>query len=108
MEEDRLVLVDDVITDGATKVDAITRLRDDLKARVSGLIIALDRKERNASGRSSLEDVETKTGVGVHAIVTIYDILSYLPDRTVDGRAALTKEGRERIEAYLNEFGPSE
>ena len=108
LEEDRLVLVDDVITDGATKVDAITRLRDGLKAHVSALIIALDRKERNASGRNSLEDVEAKTGVGVRAIVTIYDILNYLPDRTVDGRVAFTREDRERIEAYLDEFGLGE
>jgi orotate phosphoribosyltransferase len=107
-EGDRLVLVDDVITDGATKVEAITRLRDDLNVGVSALIIALDRKERNASGRNSLEDVEAKTGVGVRAIVTIYDILGYLPDRTVDGRAVLTREDRERIEAYLDEFGLGE
>ena len=44
--QDRVVLVDDVVTDGATKIQMIDRLKATCSARISGLVIALDRKEK--------------------------------------------------------------
>ena len=72
--EDRIVLVDDVITDGATKVETINRLKKALKAHVTGLIISVDRKEKNAKGGNAITALEEVTGVEVQAIITIYDI----------------------------------
>jgi len=41
-EGDHIVLVDDVVTDGAAKAESITRLREATSAQVTGLVIALD------------------------------------------------------------------
>ena len=104
-EGDRLVLVDDVITDGATKKEVISRLRAGTPARICGLVIALDRKEQNAQGGNSVADVVSSTGVAVRSIVTVFDVLSYLPGRPIDGRIALTEEDRKAIEDYLARYG---
>jgi len=103
--EDNVVLVDDVITDGATKVEMINRLQDALNARVTGLIISVDRKEKNAEDGNAITALETSTGVEVRAIITIHDILEYLPGREIDGQVVLTEEIREQIEGYLAEYG---
>ncbi len=104
-KEDRIVLVDDVVTDGATKIEAIERLRSRTEGKVTGLVIALDRKERNREGGSSVESVAGRGGVEVRAIVTIDDILDHLPGREIDGKVALTGEVGKRIEAYLKDYG---
>lgn len=103
--EDRIVLVDDVVTDGATKIDAINRLKTACNARVTGLVIALDRKEKNAEGGNAMAALETATGVEVRAIITVRDILEYLPNRAIDGRIAMTGDVQKRVEDYLSEYG---
>ena len=105
VEGDRLVLVDDVITDGATKADIMTRLRKASQAEITGLVIALDRREKNASGGNSVAELETSTGVEIRSIITVHDILAYLPGRPVDGKVALTDGDRKRMEAYLARYG---
>ena len=104
-KSDQIALVDDVITDGATKVEAIHNLKEAIHTTVTGLVIALDRKEKNAEGGNAITALEAATGVEVRAIVTIHDILTYLPGRSIDGQIALTKEIQKQIEAYLAKYG---
>lgn len=105
--DDVIVLVDDVVTDGATKFEAIGALRANTDAKVTGLVIAVDRKERNDSGGNSIDALSDKAEVEVRSIVTIHDILAHLPDREVDGRVAMTQETKTRIEEYLGRYGVS-
>lgn len=105
--DDVVVLVDDVVTDGATKFEAIGSLRANTDAKVAGLVIAVDRKERNDSGGNSIEALSDKADVEVQAIVTIHDILAHLPGRKIDGQVAMTHETQTEIEAYIAEFGVS-
>ncbi len=104
-EGDKLVLVDDVITDGATKKEVVSWLREGTPAQICGLVIALDRKEQNAQGGDSVADVVSSTGVAVRSIVTVLDVLDYLPGRPIDGRITLTEEDQKAIEDYLAEHG---
>ena len=53
----------------------------------------------------SITALEAVTGVEVRAIVTVHDILNYLPGRSIDGRVALTEAIQKQIEAYLDEYG---
>lgn len=102
---DVVVLVDDVVTDGATKFEAIGALRENTPAQVSGLVIAVDRKERNDAGGNSIDALGQKAGVEVRAIVTILDILEHLPDRELDGRVVMTQEVKASVEHYLERYG---
>lgn len=104
VEGDRIVLVDDVVTDGATKVASIESLRESTEGEVTGLVIAVDRKERNSDGGNSVEALGEKTGVEVRSIITVYDILGHLPDREIDGQVPLPHEAAREIESYLGEY----
>ncbi|MBT3602833.1 MAG: orotate phosphoribosyltransferase, partial [Candidatus Latescibacteria bacterium] len=106
--DDNVLLVDDVVTDGATKVDTINRLKEALNAKVTGLIISVDRKEKNAKGGNAITALEDSTGVEVRAIITIQDILEYLPGKEIDGQVPMTSEIQKQIETYLAEFGVDE
>jgi orotate phosphoribosyltransferase len=103
--QDRVVLVDDVVTDGATKIQMIDRLKATCSARISGLVIALDRKEKNTEGEDAVAALQTATGVPVRSIITVHDILKYLPGHSINGRIALTPQLKRQIEAYLDEHG---
>ena len=105
--QDRVVLVDDVVTDGATKIQMIRRLKAACSARITGLVIALDRKEKNADGEDAVAALQTAAGVPVRSIVSVHDILAYLPGRSISGRIVLTADMLGRIETYLDEHGIS-
>ncbi len=103
--QDRVVLVDDVVTDGATKIQMINRLKATCSARITGLVIALDRKEKNTEGEDAVAALQTATGVPVRSIINVHDILEYLPDRSISGRIALTSHLKGQIETYLHDYG---
>lgn len=104
-EGDRIALVDDVITDGATKVDMIARLRQATPAQLSGLVIALDRREQNAQGGDSVAALQETTGVTLRSIITIHDILAHLPGREIDGAVPMPDDVADRVRAYLDRYG---
>ncbi len=86
---DRAVIVDDVITTGGTKLEAIERLRA-VGCDPLGLIIAFDRAEPvEPGGRTAREVFEAETGLRVYALASVSEI------------AAVRPEWGEKIDAYL-------
>jgi len=78
----RTVIVDDVITDGASKRESVELLRRG-GAEPVAVLIALDRMERggtddNLSLRSAVMDFEHGHGIPVLAIATLNDLLDFL------------------------------
>ena len=78
----RTVIVDDVITDGASKRESVELLRKE-GAEPVAVLIALDRMERggtddNLSLRSAVMDFEHGHGIPVLAIATLTDLLDFL------------------------------
>ena len=102
---DRLVLVDDVITDGTTKREMITRLQKKTNAEITGLVIAFDRKEKNSAGGNSLTALSISQDLEVRSIITIYDILTHLTGRRINGQLVLKKNVQKQIESYLEQHG---
>ena len=94
----RALIVDDVITDGAAKREAIELIRA-AGATPAGIVIALDRQERGLGELSATQEVTRQHGVPVTAIATLEDILQTLQSRP-DDHAHL-----ERIEAYRRQYG---
>jgi orotate phosphoribosyltransferase len=77
---DKVVIVDDVITTGGTKLEAIEKLRS-AGAKPIGLIIAFDRAERaDGSTYTAKESFERETGLPVFALATVHDIGRVRPD----------------------------
>jgi orotate phosphoribosyltransferase len=101
----RVVIVDDVITDGASKRESVQLIREG-GASPAAVLIALDRKERggsddNLSRHSAVEDFTREFGVPVLAIATVDDLLQYLSAASDAGLVA----HRARVAAYRERYG---
>jgi orotate phosphoribosyltransferase len=94
----RVLIVDDVITDGGAKRESIELIRAH-GAIPAGVLIAFDRKERGRGERSAVQELEQEFGVPVIAIATLDDLLGFLEEKTdlAPERAAVT--------AYRERYG---
>ncbi|MDH5750997.1 MAG: orotate phosphoribosyltransferase [Deltaproteobacteria bacterium] len=72
--QDRLVLVDDVITDGETKWEAVQALRESFAAPLDALVIALDRMEQDPRGEDAVRRFEERSGVPVVSLLTLAEL----------------------------------
>jgi orotate phosphoribosyltransferase len=78
----RVVIVDDVITDGASKRESVEMIRA-AGAEPVAVLIALDRMERGGSddqlsARSAVEDFQQDYGLPVISIATLADLMQVL------------------------------
>ena len=101
----RVVVIDDVITDGASKREAVDTLRAAGGEPVA-VLIALDRMERGGtdgalSAHSAVESFEREYGLPVVAIATLADLLHYL-ETTAD--ASLSAH-LVNVVAYRERYG---
>jgi orotate phosphoribosyltransferase len=94
----RVLIVDDVITDGASKREAIETIRA-AGATPAGVLIALDRQERGKAELSAPQEVSRDYGLRVTAIATLEDILATLRGRPEH------RQHVERIEDYRRRYG---
>ena len=94
----RALIIDDVITDGASKREAIDLIRA-AGATPAGVLIALDRQEKGAGPLSATQEVSRDYGLPVTSIATLTDILATL-------RAMPERRGDvDRIEKYREQYG---
>ena len=103
----RVVIVDDVITDGAAKRESV-RLIQAHGATPTAVVIALDRMERagpdNAlTARSAVQEFEAQVGIPVIAIATLDDLLSFA-DSDAKG-AAIVRPHLAAMQAYRSRYG---
>ena len=101
----RVVIVDDVITDGASKRESVERIRT-AGAEPAAVLIALDRMERGGNDErlathSAVEEFTREQGLPVFAIATLADLLQYL-DSAAD--PALVAH-RSAVGAYRQRYG---
>ena len=101
----RVAIVDDVITDGASKRESVDMIRA-AGAEPAAVLIALDRMERggsddNLSARSAVEDFERAYGLPVIAIATLADLLAYLRSNADPALGA----HYARVTAYRERYG---
>jgi orotate phosphoribosyltransferase len=77
---DRVAIVDDVITTGGTKLEAIEKLKE-AGAIPVGLIIAFDRAEpTEGTTLTARESFEKETGLPVFALANIQDVARVRPE----------------------------
>lgn len=104
-ENTRVVLIDDVITAGTAIRESVELLREAGNPRIEGILIALNRMEKNNDGVNALSDIEDKLKVPVHAIVDLDDVIEVLHNNEVDGKIYIDDEKMKIIEAYRAEYG---
>jgi orotate phosphoribosyltransferase len=94
----RILIVDDVITDGAAKREAIEIIRAE-GANPVGILIAFDRMERGRGERSAVQELAHEFGLPVIAIATLEDLLAFLAARPELAAAATAVRG------YREQYG---
>jgi len=102
---DRVVIIDDVITDGASKRESVEMIRA-AGATPAAVLIALDRMERGGNegqlaARSAVEEFTHAFGMPVLSIATLADLLQYL---AASSNAALAAY-RQAVWAYRDRYG---
>src|SRR5208337_5599389 len=94
----RILIVDDVITDGGAKREAIELIRAQ-GAEATGILIAFDRMERGRGERSAVQELAQEFGLPVMAIATLEDLLVFLAGRPELAVAAAA------VRAYRQQYG---
>jgi orotate phosphoribosyltransferase len=77
----RVLIVDDVITAGTAIREAVDIIHA-AGGQPSDVMIALDRQEKGRGELSAIQEVQRDFGVGVHSIITLADLISYLETET--------------------------
>ena len=100
---EEIIIVEDVITAGTAIRESLATMQSLENAKVSGVIIMVNRMERGKTDMGAMEEITQEYGFPVYSIVTIYDIIDYLethPERLP------SPDHIDRIRAYLKEYGP--
>jgi orotate phosphoribosyltransferase len=99
----RVVIVDDVISDGAAKREAIELIRG-AGAEPAGVLLALDRQERGAGERSAAQEMLARYGVPCVSILTLDDLIEAL-SRGADGSKRISAEQLTQLRGYRARYG---
>ena len=94
----KVLIVDDVITDGGAKREAIEIIRAG-GAQPAAILIALDRQERGKGEHSPVQEIERDYGIRVIAIAALDDLFQFM------GRRPDLAEYLPKIAAYREAYG---
>ncbi|WP_371374830.1 orotate phosphoribosyltransferase [Thalassotalea aquiviva] len=94
----KIMLVDDVITAG-TAIRESMEIIQNQGAKLSGVLIALDRQEKGQSELSAIQEVERDFNTNVVSIVSLSDVITYLSDKPE------MAEHLENAKAYRAQYG---
>jgi orotate phosphoribosyltransferase len=97
LQQQRVLVIDDVITAGTAIRESITLLKS-AEAIFSGVVVALDRQERGQGLASAIQEVEEQYNVPVVSIVSFDNIITYLQQHHRFDEAEL-------MQAYHEQYG---
>ena len=99
----KILLIDDVITTGGTKVEALDKLKVLDKHKVVGMILIVDRQEKMGDAeriedKSAVESIEEKFGLKIYALLTMKTIFETV-------KHSLNKGIKQSWIDYYNKYG---
>jgi len=98
--EDRVVLVDDVITAGLSVAESLSLLAACGNPRIEGIVISVNREETNTEGLDAVAEITRRHGIPVAPLLTLGEILE-----TVKRRKQLDEGMISRIVEYRQKYG---
>lgn len=99
----RVLILDDVTTDGGTKREAVELIRRHGGVPV-GLCIAFDRQERGEGSFSASQEFQREYKIPVHAVATRTDLISFLERGPSQGGKGYGKM-LGKMRTYSREYG---
>lgn len=104
-DNDRVVIVEDVVTAGTSVRESLPLLARAAKITVAGLVVSVDRMEKGTGEKSALDEIRSGLGLNAFAIVTLDELIAHLHNRPIDGRVALDDAMLGKINAYRALYG---
>ena len=98
IHQQRVMLVDDVITAG-TAIRESMRILEDNQSKLAGVLICLDRQEKGRGELSAIQEIKQTYNCDVISIITLDDLIQYLY------RDPSRKDQVVQVEAYRSEYG---
>ena len=102
---ERVAIIEDVVTAGTAVRDTVELFQQVADVKLTALYVSADRMERGTGEKTTIQELRDTLGIKVYPIVTVREIIAYLHNREIDGRVVITDEVKERMEAYLAEYG---
>lgn len=102
---DRIAIVEDVVTAGTAVRESIAFFKTVADVKITALFVSVDRMERGTGTVSTLQELRDELGIKVYPIVTVREIIDRLHGRDVNGRVLIDDDMRQRMEAYLEQYG---
>lgn len=99
-QEDKVVIVEDVITSGSSIRESIKFLEENGNPKVLGVVVSVDRMERGLSDKRAKEEIEEEFGIKVVSMVSILDVIEY-----VKSYKKLDCKTIDLVEKYLRREG---
>ena len=93
----KILLVDDVLTSGKAILQSAGMIKA-AGAEVAGVVIALDRAEKGASGQTAVAELSAELGCPVLSIAHVRDVLGFLSSRAEHAASS------EAMQRYVQEF----
>ena len=104
-EKTRVLLIDDVITAGTAIRETLEMLKQNGNPQVVGVLIAMNRMEKNNEGKNALEEIEKGLGVRVYSIVNLDEVIEALHGQKVNGQVYIDDGMMGKIKEYRKEYG---
>ncbi|MFA5134828.1 MAG: orotate phosphoribosyltransferase [Patescibacteria group bacterium] len=102
---ERVVIIDDVITDGGALVETVELLRSLADLKYVGVILSVNRQEKTKEGKNAVKNFEKEYAVPIHFIVTVSEIMKHLHGKKINGTILLDDMMHKKIKEYLKEYG---
>ncbi|PTP60982.1 orotate phosphoribosyltransferase [Vibrio splendidus] len=96
--EDRIMLVDDVITAGTAIRESMEIIQAN-GADLAGVLVAIDRQEKGKGELSAIQEVERDFGCAIISIVSLTDLVTFLEEKGTDAAHL------ESVKAYRAQYG---
>ena len=92
-----IVIVDDVITKGTDIRESLDLINKNKDARVTGIVIALDRMERGDKEITAITQIEQDYDIKVYPIITANDVFKYVSNN-------MSADLKSLVEQYKEEY----
>ena len=99
---DNVLIVDDVITTGSTKVESwlkLASMRRDVKS--AGILVAVDREETSDADKKMLARYQ----LSLYSILKITEIFEFLHNREIDGKVYVDEAVNKVFREYFSKYG---
>ncbi|MCD5401507.1 orotate phosphoribosyltransferase [candidate division NPL-UPA2 bacterium] len=100
-DEDIVLIVDDVITTGATKVISWSKLTAMHDVKPKGILVAVDREELSDADKKMLEEHHLK----LYSILKITEIFEFLVNRKIEGKVYVDEAVNKAFTEYFCKYG---